>query len=64
MRHMNLIVRKNKYNNKRAPRSVIVAKTKVMWVTNIKKIYIDNEKWVYFIIHSDLYSRKIKVYLI
>jgi transposase InsO family protein len=35
-----------------------------MWETDITKIYIDHEGWIYFTAYVDLFSRKIKGYLV
>ena len=64
MRHMNLIFSHKKVNRKHVPRTVVVAKPNVMWETDITKVYIDHEGWVYLTAYVDLCSRKIKGYLV
>ena len=46
------------------PRTIVVARPNIMWETDITKIYIDNEGWVYLTAYLDLRSRKIKGHLV
>ena len=63
MRHMNLISTRKKVHRKHVP-GTIVARPNIMWETDITKIYIDNEGWMYLTAYLDLCSRKIKGYLV
>ena len=64
MRHMNLILANKRVYRKHVPRTVVVARPNLMWETDITKVYIDNEGWIYFTAYVDLCSRKIKGYLV
>ena len=64
MRHLNLIHTRKKVNRKHVPRTVVVARPNLMWETDITKVYIDHEGWVYLTAYVDLCSRKIKGYLV
>ena len=62
MHHMNLILAHKKVHGKHVPRTVVVARPDIMWETDITKVYIDNEGWIYFTAYVDLCSRKINGY--
>ena len=65
MRHMNPILAPHKkVNRKHVPRTVVVARPNIMWETDITKVYIDNEGWIYSTTYVNLCSRKIKGYLV
>ena len=51
-------------HRKHAPRTIVVARSNVMWETDFTKIYIDNEGGVYLTAYLDLCSRKIKGHLV
>ena len=61
---MNLTLAHKKVNRKHVPRTIVVARPNVMWETDITKVYIDHECWIYFTAYVDLCSRKIKGYLV
>ena len=64
MRHLNLIRTRKRVNRKNVPRTVVVARPNIMWETDITKVYIDHDGWVYLTAYVDLCSRKIKGYLV
>ena len=59
-----LIHTRKKGNRKKVPRILVVSRPNIMWETDITKVYIDHEGWVYLTAYVDLCSRKIKGYLV
>ena len=63
MKALNLLHSYRKTTRKSVPRTVVVSRPNTFWETDITKIYVNGEGWVYLTAYIDLCSRKIKGYL-
>ena len=54
MRHMNLISTRKKVHRKHVPRTIVVARPKVLCGYNFTNIYIEGERWIYLTAYMDL----------